>query len=52
MTDQLTAVLPHPPRHLGFLEPEREVPGYTIEQMKEYGAACVAALSKQIGEHQ
>jgi hypothetical protein len=34
--------LPHPPRHEGFLQPEREVPGYTIEQMKEYGALCAA----------
>jgi hypothetical protein len=42
-----TFVRPHPPRHWGFLQPEREVPGYTIEQMKEYGAACVAAFIKQ-----
>jgi hypothetical protein len=40
-------LLPHPPRHWGFLQPEREVPGYTLEQMKEYGAQCVAAFIKQ-----
>ena len=40
-------VQPHPPRHEGFLQPEREVPGYTIEHMKEYGAQCVAAFIKQ-----
>jgi hypothetical protein len=38
--------LPHPPRHWGFLEPNHEVPGYTLEQMKEYGAACIAAFAK------
>jgi hypothetical protein len=43
----LALVLPHPPRHWGFLQPEHEIPGYTIEQMKEYGAACVAAFIKQ-----
>lgn len=43
-------VLPHPPRHTGFLQPDREVPGYTVEQMKEYGAACVAAFAKQNGD--
>jgi len=46
----LPAVLPHPPRPTGFLQPDREVPGYTIEQMKEYGAACVAAFAKQNGD--
>jgi hypothetical protein len=40
-------VLPHPPRHEGFLQPEREVPGYTLEQMKEYGAACAAEALRQ-----
>lgn len=50
MTNQLPAVLLHPPRHWGFLEPKREVPGHTIEQMKEYGAACVEACTKQNGE--
>jgi hypothetical protein len=50
MTHLLPALLPHPPRHWGFLEPERKVPGYTLEQMKEYGAACVAAFNKQNGE--
>jgi len=44
------AVLPHPPRHTGFLQPDREVPGYTVEQIKEYGAACVAAFAKQNGD--
>lgn len=43
-------MLPHPPRHTGFLQPNREVPGYTIEQMKEYGAACVEAFAKQNGD--
>ncbi|OSR62640.1 hypothetical protein BV325_01678 [Pseudomonas syringae pv. actinidiae] len=23
--------LPHPPHHTGFLEPDRKVPGYTLE---------------------
>lgn len=41
------ALLPHPPRHWGFLQPEREVPGYTIEQMKEYGALCAAEALRQ-----
>ncbi len=41
-----TIVLPHPPRHWGFLQPNREVPGYTLDQMKEYGAACVAEFIK------
>ncbi|WP_175500142.1 hypothetical protein [Pseudomonas sp. NFACC02] len=40
-------VLPHPPRHWGFLQPEREVPGYTLEQMKEYGALCAAEALRQ-----
>jgi hypothetical protein len=40
-------LLPHPPRHWGFLQPEREVPGYTIEQMKEYGALCAAEAIRQ-----
>jgi len=40
-------VLPHPPRQWGFLQPEREVPGHTIEQMKEYGAACAAEALRQ-----
>ncbi|WP_193752140.1 hypothetical protein, partial [Pseudomonas abietaniphila] len=40
-------LLPHPPRHWGFLQPEREVPGYTIEQMKEYGALCAAEALRQ-----
>lgn len=40
-------IQPHPPRHYGFLQPEREVPGYTIEQMKEYGAQCAAAFVRQ-----
>ena len=40
-------LLPHPPRHEGFLQPEREVPGYTAEQMKEYGAACAAEALRQ-----
>lgn len=39
--------LPYPPRHMGFLEPEREVPGYTLEQMLEYGRACAAEALKQ-----
>lgn len=43
----LAFVQPHPPRHEGFLQPAREIPGYTIEQMKEYGAQCVAAFIKQ-----
>ncbi|WP_268797557.1 hypothetical protein [Pseudomonas huanghezhanensis] len=46
----VTPVLPHPPRHTGFFLPDREVPGYTLEQMKEYGAMCVAAFARQIGE--
>ncbi|MDB5997214.1 MAG: hypothetical protein JWP42_4350 [Pseudomonas sp.] len=41
-----TIVLPHPPRHWGFLEPNREVPGYTLEQMLEYGRACVKEFMK------
>lgn len=41
---------PHPPRHTGFMQPGRETPGYTIEQMKEYGAACVAAFIKQTAQ--
>lgn len=40
-------VLPHPPRHQGFLQPEREVPGYTLDQMKEYGALCAADALRQ-----
>lgn len=40
-------LLPHPPRHEGFLQPEREVPGYTLEQMKEYGALCAAEALRQ-----
>lgn len=40
-------IQPHPPRHTGFLQPERAIPGYTLEQMKEYGAACVAAFIEQ-----
>lgn len=40
-------LLPHPPRHWGFLQPQREVPGYTIEQMKEYGALCAAEALRQ-----
>ncbi|WP_440090103.1 hypothetical protein [Pseudomonas fragariae (ex Marin et al. 2024)] len=39
--------LPHPPRHTGFLQPEREVPGYTLEQMIEYGKACAIQAVKQ-----
>ncbi|WP_162864989.1 hypothetical protein [Pseudomonas viridiflava] len=39
--------LPHPPRHSGFLQPEREVPGYTLEQMIEYGKACAVEAVKQ-----
>ncbi|MCQ2999781.1 hypothetical protein NLO98_08425 [Pseudomonas syringae] len=39
--------LPPPPRHMGFLEPEREVPGYTLEQMLEYGRVCAAEALKQ-----
>jgi hypothetical protein len=39
--------LPHPPRHWGFLQPEREVPGYTLEQMKEYGSLCAAEALRQ-----
>jgi hypothetical protein len=39
--------LPHPPRHEGFLQPGREVPGYTLEQMKEYGAVCAAEALRQ-----
>jgi hypothetical protein len=42
-----TFIQPHPPRHWGFLQPEREVPGYTIEQMKEYGAQCAAEALRQ-----
>jgi hypothetical protein len=41
-----TIILPYPPRHWGFLEPNREVSGYTLEQMLEFGAACVAELIK------
>jgi hypothetical protein len=41
-----TIILAHPPRPWGFLEPNREVPGYTLDQMKEYGAACVAEFIK------
>jgi hypothetical protein len=40
-------LLPHPPRHWGFLQPEREVPGYTLEQMMEYGAQCAAEALRQ-----
>ncbi|MFK3794786.1 hypothetical protein [Pseudomonas sp. NPDC088444] len=40
-------IQPHPPRHKGFLQPDREVPGFTLEQMKEYGAACVAGFIEQ-----
>ena len=40
-------LLPHPPRHWGFLQPEREVPGYTLDQMKEYGALCAAEALRQ-----
>jgi hypothetical protein len=40
-------LLPHPPRHEGFLQPEREVPGYTLDQMKEYGAVCAAEAFRQ-----
>lgn len=40
-------ILPHPPRHSGFLEPNREEPGYTLEQMKEYGRVCVEEFVKQ-----
>ncbi|WP_460044191.1 DUF4194 domain-containing protein [Pseudomonas sp. S2_H01] len=40
-------LLPHPPRHWGFLQPEREVPGYTLDQMKEYGAKCAAEALRQ-----
>lgn len=38
---------PHPPRHEGFLEPERDVPGYTLEQMLEFGRVCAAEALKQ-----
>jgi len=41
------AVLPHPPRHAGFLQPDREVPGYTLEQMLEYGRVCAIEAVKQ-----
>jgi hypothetical protein len=40
-------MLPHPPRHEGFLQPERKVPGYTLDQMKEYGAQCAAEALRQ-----
>ncbi len=43
----LAVTLPHPPRHMGFLEPERQVLGYTLEQMLEYGRACAAEALKQ-----
>jgi hypothetical protein len=39
--------LPHPPRHWGFFQPGRKVPGYTLEQMKEYGAQCAAEALRQ-----
>lgn len=42
-----TVRLPHPPRHSGFMEPDREVPGYTLEQMLEYGRTCAAEALKQ-----
>lgn len=39
--------LPHPPRHTGFLEPDRQAPGYTLEQIIEYGKACAIEAVKQ-----
>lgn len=39
--------LPHPPRHTGFMEPDRQVPGYTLEQMLEYGKTCAIEAVKQ-----
>ncbi|MCD5994204.1 hypothetical protein KDX38_10750 [Pseudomonas sp. CDFA 602] len=44
---QRPATLPHPPRHTGFLEPDRQVPGYTLEQILEYGKACAIEAVKQ-----
>lgn len=41
-----TVILPHPPRHWGYLAPKGEVPAYTLEQMLEYGRACVAEFIK------
>lgn len=43
----IAVTLPYPPRHMGFLEPDRELPGYTLEQMLEYGRACAAEALKQ-----
>ncbi|MEE4652786.1 hypothetical protein V2L06_20385 [Pseudomonas alliivorans] len=44
---QRSITLPHPPRHTGFMEPDRQVPGYTLEQMLEYGKACAIEAVKQ-----
>ncbi|MDU8358027.1 hypothetical protein [Pseudomonas syringae group sp. J309-1] len=43
----VAVTLPHPPRHMGFLGPDREVPGYTLEQMLDFGRACAAEALKQ-----
>lgn len=40
-------ILPYPPRHHGFIGSTREVPGYTIEQMMEFGLACIAEFKRQ-----
>jgi len=39
--------LPYPPRHTGFIGADREVPGYTLEQVIEYGRLCAAEALRQ-----